>query len=439
MPRGRTMSHAKEETSVLILGAGAAGLAAARVFAREDVECLVLEARDRTGGRIFMAPGQDTPVALGAEFIHGKPRRTLELADEASLEIEHATQAHFRLSDGKAARFKFWEQIEDVLVRLREQPEKDRSFDAFLQQLPERMRRVKGNMTLDFVEGFHAADAHDISETSLALATKAAQESDGALVSRFRYGFSELVRFLEHSLPPSCLRLGTVVQELRWKKHHVEIQTTSRGAERWFEGRQAIVTLPLGVLKADGLPGGVRFDPPLAEKRSALGKLRMGSALRLTLDFAKPFWDTAAPDRLRFFHLRAAVPIYWTWAGPPSARLIAWMGGPRARALARADEATMITTVLHSLSLGFGIDFATLRRQLRATFWHPWDQDPYAQGAYSYIAVGGQSAQTELAGPVQQTLFFAGEATHDRHEHATVEGAIATGERAANEILRHLR
>jgi monoamine oxidase len=101
---------------VLILGAGAAGLAAARVLAREGVACLVLEARNRTGGRICMAPGQETLVALGAEFIHGTPRRTLELANAARLEIEAMADAHFHLSNGKAVQFHFWEEIEAVLA-----------------------------------------------------------------------------------------------------------------------------------------------------------------------------------------------------------------------------------------------------------------------------------------------------------------------------------
>jgi monoamine oxidase len=113
--------------------------------------------------------------------------------------------------------------------------------------------------------------------------------------------------------------------------------------------------------------------------------------------------------------------------------LQAWAGGPRADALRTATRPELVRIALDTVEalFGKGVDAAS---QLDGAYGHDWQRDPFSRGAYSYVGVGGGSAREELAAPVEDALFFAGEAT-DPEEPATVTGALQSGERAAREIL----
>ena len=130
----------------------------------------------------------------------------------------------------------------------------------------------------------------------------------------------------------------------------------------------------------------------------------------------------------------AEFPTFWTPAPARAPLLVAWAGGPRAQRLAAgAAPAEIARKALASLELPFGkkID---LKTQLRAYYYHDWQQDPYARGAYSHVTVGASDARAALARPLEDTLFFAGEAT-DEEEGGTVAGALKSGQRAVRELL----
>ena len=125
---------------------------------------------------------------------------------------------------------------------------------------------------------------------------------------------------------------------------------------------------------------------------------------------------------------------FWTPAPARAPLLVAWAGGPRALRLSTGASAAQITRkALVSLEKLFGneLDVAS---ELRGYYYHDWQQDPFARGAYSYVTVGGSEARAALAQPIEDTLFFAGEAT-DAEEEGTVTGALQSGRRAAREIL----
>jgi monoamine oxidase len=215
-----------------------------------------------------------------------------------------------------------------------------------------------------------------------------------------------------------------------------------RGGGRDFlvSARRAIITLPLGVLQLPSrAAGAVRFTPSLKEKRPALDKLVSGAAIKAALLFRTPFWEEIDQARYRgvsFFHSPdAAFPTFWTALPERAPLLIAWAGGPKAARLSAAKAPEIVRRAVRSLESVFGAR-AGIEKRLAASWAHHWQRDPFARGAYSYVAVGGHGARRALAEPLRDTLFFAGEAADFEGEHGTVAGALQSGARAAREVLR---
>jgi monoamine oxidase len=184
-------------------------------------------------------------------------------------------------------------------------------------------------------------------------------------------------------------------------------------------------------------PGAVRFTPALTAKRAPLEGLSSGPVIKLQLLFASAFWETLHDGRYRdagFFHApEAEFPTFWTAAPARAPLLVAWAGGPRAERLAAGAAAgDIVHKALASLELLFGKEL-DIAAELRAWYYHDWQQDPFARGAYSYLTVGAHDARAALAQPLDDTLFFAGEATEE--EGGTVAGALQSGTRAAHEVL----
>ena len=202
---------------------------------------------------------------------------------------------------------------------------------------------------------------------------------------------------------------------------------------------RAIVTLPLGVLKTPlRAAGAVRFTPPLRAKRAALDRLESGAVIKAVLLFRTAFWEELDQARYRgvsFFHSPgAAFPTFWTARPERAPLLVAWAGGPNASRLAKAAAPDIVRGAVASLASIFGVRKG-IEDQLAAAWTHHWQQDPLARGAYSYVAVGGHGARRALAEPLEDTLFFAGEAADYEGEHGTVAGALRSGERAARATL----
>jgi monoamine oxidase len=128
-------------------------------------------------------------------------------------------------------------------------------------------------------------------------------------------------------------------------------------------------------------------------------------------------------------------PTWWTSNPLPFPILTGWAAGRYARNLAQLNHDQVINRALESLAVIFEIEIMRLRGLLQRGFTYDWDADPFSCGAYSYAAVGGNGAARDLAAPLANTLFFAGEATNSEGHNGTVHGAIATGKRAAREVL----
>ena len=238
-------------------------------------------------------------------------------------------------------------------------------------------------------------------------------------------------------------RLSTIVRRIAWSRGAVMVEATNgKGKPVALRARAAIVTLPVGVLRATAREGGVAFDPDLSsDKREALSYLEMGHVVKVALSFGTAFWTTVRDGRYRdaaFFRSeRGAFQAFWTQYPVRSELIMAWAGGPHATALADETSANLIDRALGEFGVLLG-DEAGARRDFLGGFVHDWQADPFARGAYSYVTVGGADARRMLASPLDETLFFAGEATSLDGGGGTVNGAFNTGERAALELASAL-
>jgi monoamine oxidase len=294
-------------------------------------------------------------------------------------------------------------------------------------------------------EGFDAADTSRASARAIVAEWTADMMNDDAPQSRPQGGYDALLATLAVSLQSESLhlQLQTLVRAVRWSQGWVEIEGTCLGKPFRASARRAIITLPLGVLQqpADA-PGGVRFDPALTDKHSALEGLASGPVIKLMLRFRSAFWEELDGGRYRnaaYFHVpNADFRTFWTQLPLRAPLLVAWAGGPIAAHLSSAQASAEIAA--HALGVAqtmFGKRY-DVAEALRGYYYHDWQRDPFARGAYSYVLVGADAARQSLAAPLADTLFFAGEATDTEGETATVTGALQSGIRAAREALASL-
>jgi monoamine oxidase len=425
------------DVDTLIIGAGAAGLAAAAELARAGRSALVLEARGRIGGRVWTLkePGLTVPVELGAEFIHGRPAATFTLLKRAGIAAIPRAGSGWYVERGRLQHTgEIFAEIRAAL-RATGAPKPDVSFETFLNRELRHLSERARTFARMRVQGYDAADPARASARMIVEEWTGEDEATTTTNSRPRGGYGALLSWLAGSLEGSTVRiqLQTVVRSVKWQRGTVEVEGDFRGRPFQASAARAIVTLPLGVLQhVSSAPGAVRFSPVLDQKRQALQGLAPSPVLKVALRFRDAFWEQAGRGRYRdavFFRSPgAAIPSFWTARPTRAPLLIAWAGGPKAMRLTGTGAPHIIRQAVTSLKSVFG---AGAGKGLAAAWVHDWQEDPYARGAYSYVTVGGAGARKALAAPLRGTLFFAGEAADFEGEHGTVAGALQSGRRAA--------
>ena len=427
MPASKRSSA--EASDVIVVGAGAAGLAAAAELAQAGRSVLLLEARERIGGRCWTRrePGVAVPIELGAEFIHGAAEVTHELLRKAGTTSVDSARVQRILHRGKLGPVDGFGEAKKAVQDASALRRKDLSFADFLagRRIPAKTRTMANMM----VEGFDAADPALVSARSIVEEWGGAEM--GVSQPRPVGGYGPLLGWLAGSLDPSLvrLRLESVVRAVRWRRGAVEVAGSTLGRPFRARARRAVITLPLGVLQS----GAVRFLPELKEKRGALGKLASGPVVKAAFRFRRPFWEDKWRD-VSFFHSPgAAFPTFWAQLPMHSPVLIGWAGGPKAARLAPLDCNDAIRQGTSVLAAIFGRK--AVESQLEGALLHDWQKDPHARGAYSYVLVNGAGARQTLAAPLRDTLYFAGEAT-SAEQSGTVAGALESGMRAARELLQ---
>ena len=439
------------DADVIVIGAGVSGLAAARDLCRAGLDVVMLEARDRIGGRILTQHSSaGVPIELGAEFIHGADNETWPIARDAKLAVVDVADGHLLFDHDHLGECNdMWDELEKIMSRLKDADPRS-SFADYLKRYgsARRLRRAR-RTAIAFVEGFHAARLERISVGSLLKAAQAESE-DGATDSfRVLNGYSSVPNAILDRIPAErfTLRLNTIVRRIEWARGSVAVhaQSSKKTVLRMLRAPRAVVTLPLGVLQE---PGAVVFEPELGDTRDAIQKLAMGTAVRLVLQFKSAFWEDdslkkrmkANLKQLSFIHAPGEpVLALWTTLPVRTPVLTAWSAGSVGESLAARRRDEILDTVLRSIARFFRVTRHTLRAQLEDWHYHDWSADRFSRGAYSYIPVEAIDGPERLAKPLADTLYFAGEATDSQGDWGTVHGAIRSGYRVAKEIVKSSR
>lgn len=433
---------------VVVIGAGVAGLAAARRLNEQGVRVIVLEARDRIGGRVFTTRDGRTPlpIELGAEFLHGGAPEVRAIADDARLTAVDIMGERWRAAHGRfTCMDHFWERLDRILGQADASRNPDRALAALFAERPGGHRFAEDRtMAREFVEGFHAAELDRISERSVADGGNPGADEEEQRLARLIDGYDAVPAWLAGPIA-STVRLGVVASVIEWSPGRVVVQASAGGSTITVRASAAVVTVPVSLLRA-GVRGrgAITFAPDVATIRDAAAKVEMGQVQRIGVLLDRPLVELLTErrksqlTRVAFVHASGAeVPVWWTSYPLRTGLLVGWAGGPAAIALGAAPR-QLKARALRSLADTFGFDRRTVERHVVATFHHDWSRDPFSRGAYSYVLVGGTDAAETLSRPVRGTLFFAGEATDPEGRTGTVHGAIATGQRAAAQVARAL-
>ena len=417
--------------STLLLGAGVAGLAAAKALREAGEEVVVLEAKNRLGGRACTdRTFADVPVEFGAEFIHGERAATWELIRDLKLPTLHWNKRDdslVRLEDGALLTMAEARAThpEFDITRSWALPEVDplpfENWRSYLSRIGfdhEQLRYVKRSYANACGESMRFLSA----KAMLAL-LRGKGEEGGLGDYRLMSGYDTLVGHLAEGLK---IHTGDPVVGLEWAANGGVSVTTLDG--QTHEADAAVITLPLGVLQADT----VHFVPALPDtKQLALAGLRMGPVIKLIYKFAEPLLE----DSVMALYSRLNPPMWWSPSfGHTTCETVwtAFVSGDGAMDLLASGEAGALQRGLAALREELA------RPDLQATAMHlvNWPDDPYTRGGYSFVLPGHDGARERLAAPTPP-LYWAGEATEPEHRAATVHGALLSGYRAAAERLAY--
>jgi monoamine oxidase len=429
---------------IIVIGAGVAGLAAACELGRAGLPVSVIEARERIGGRVFTIfdAGCDAPLELGAEFVHGLPPEICDLFRVHHTPIVEVDGDTFCVSKSGLQPCDFFSEVDSLLERMTD-AEPDQSFLDWLKRQTSYPKDVRQH-AVDYVSGFNAADPSLVGVHWLVQSMRAEERVHGDRVFRAKGGYASLIEIFRRQLAEYGIGVvtGTVVNAIDWSSLPMRVQAHNAEGASTFSAACALVTLPLEVLKQ---PARVQFIPPLPrEKLDAMKKLEMGKVIRVVLRFRHRFWDhiasTSKPKRLSNLSFLLSedewFPTWWTAMPEKYPIFTGWAPFQSGERLSGRDTQFVVQQSLEALARLMQLDKNEIERDLDVAHFHDWQSDPFSMGAYSYGKVGADGAQSALAAPLENRLFLAGEATDVTGNNGTVHGAIASGYRAAKEIIK---
>lgn len=414
---------------IIIIGAGIAGLAAAKKLQSTHLAVTVLEGRNRIGGRINTDYSLGIPFDAGASWLHGTEDNPLaNLAKQLNLKLSLTDffNCYFIDRHKKQIPLNKFNEFYRNFELLSEQAilstkENDCSFFSAINAITKTNQKSEDwqdmfNWSLLRQAFYSGAEANFLSAQGLKEETILA---GGNFL--FLNGYQTIINELAEN---SDIQLNTTVNHIKHSKQAVKI-STNRGE---FSADAVIITLPLGVLQKQS----VTFDPPLpSAKQKSIANLQMGILNKVALKFPAAFWP-ANYHALYFTPLeKKSISSYINFSGLYNQPiLVGYIAGEKARRFEKFSDETLITMTMEGLRNIFEKNIP----DPEAYYTTRWAEDPLSCGSYSYIPVGASGKDYDILAEPVDNLFFAGEATC-RQYLATTHGAYLSGIREAERII----
>lgn len=405
---------------VIVVGAGAAGLAAAQTLLDSGADVVLLEAGDRVGGRVrTLRDFADFPIELGAEEIHGRQSPWFDRASANGAEFVTDETTDFYYVDGAlGSEDEVWDADFDAAEAFIEDLWRwdggETPMDEVLaaSDVPPRLGR-----TMDAWLGYEWGTSNDrIGAASLAASENAWSSGDENFTLSNSYEDTLRAAFAG---AVTIARTNTIVESIEWDANEVRVRTSDGTQER---GDAVVVAVPLTVLKA----GAIAMTLPL-DKLDAIETIGMGPGMKVLLKFTTAFWGAGVGS----IYGGPAVAEFWATAEGRGTTpvLTAFVMGRDAETLRASND--LVADVLADLDRLYD---GAATAAFDDAFVMDWTDEVFIGGAYSFPSPGSAAAREVLAAPLSGRVFFAGEATHTEGHFATVHGAVETGLRAAEEI-----
>jgi monoamine oxidase len=408
---------------VIIIGAGASGLMAAKELAKKKVEVVLLEALDRIGGRIhtITPKGFTGYVEAGAEFIHGKLPLTCSLLKEAGLGYAPVEGEMYRAKDGEIrddfGEGSAWKEFHKAM--------NDQKQDCTIKQLLETRFSSPEyeNLRQEVRSRAQGLDLADISRLSVVSIREEWQSQE----TQYRPigGYSLLMEYLYRQAATSGLfefHLAQKAIEIIWSDGIVTVKTP----DKVFSGNSIIVTIPLGnLLKSD-----ITFTPDIPETRALFEEIGFGSVIKIALEFAHPFWMPSFPDMGFLFSEDGFT--FWTQLPQETPLLIAWIGNDFTAGYEDTSDDELIFKALQKLQDAF--QSINIHDLYRAGAVFRYGEQSFSRGGYSWLTPQSKHAIDIINKGVNETIWFAGEAFHPDSGVGLVEAALQSGKEIAKRI-----
>jgi monoamine oxidase len=427
------------DTDILVIGAGVTGLTAASRLKKAGFRVEVVEARDRVGGRILTEfhPLSEDPIELGAELVHGLPEETRQWLDpDRDLEVRDGEFLIFE-NGHLSSSPSYFGQISEVLEQLCVPLNRDLSFREWLDRKTLKDPQVKEWINV-YVQGYHAADSSDISVEALQEIERESQEVDAVEGAQFFRGgqiefFNRLLR--DFAQP---IRLSHGVKQIQWSASGAEVHFQQSDLKPVRAGK-VVITIPIGVLKSSSQEGSVEFQPQLPMSfLESLSYFKMGTAIRMNFVFHSAPWSLL-PELLDFAMILDSSPgaFFRVWWKRGDHQLVGWSGGPSSELAKSPSKLKLQELGIEALARLFKLPQSQVQSTLVGSYTHDWNHDPYSRGVYPYVKVGGRHQVQKFSEPIENVLYFAGDAERLGAYLGTVNGAVRAGARVAREILGH--